>query len=145
MDYIKTVLVNYKSSHPLAKEPTYNFPTDAGADLYAASICYCLDYVEYDTGIHIEIPSGYVGLIFPRSSISKTSLSLSNSVGVIDSGYRGSIKLRFKYTDQLMKTYEVGDRIGQLMIVPYPTISFKKVEELSNTERNNGGFGSSGL
>jgi dUTP pyrophosphatase len=114
-------------------------------------------YVEYGTGIAVEIPEGYVGLIFPRSSLSKTSLILSNHVGVVDSGYRGEIKFRFKDTrmrsrieygiDQYFcsdTVYKVGDRIGQLMIIPYPKIEFEEVEELDSTNRGEGGFGSTG-
>jgi dUTP pyrophosphatase len=101
--------------------------------------------VVYGTGLALEIPEGYVGLIFPRSSISKTSLSLANCVGVIDSGYRGEILLKFR-TDANNKTghYTIGDRIGQLLIIPYPQIEFEEVLELSDTIRSGGGFGSSG-
>jgi dUTP pyrophosphatase len=100
--------------------------------------------VTYDTGIAIEIPQGYVGLLFPRSSVSKTVLTLSNSVGVIDSGYRGSIMFKFRYPEE-GPVYEVGDRVGQIIIMPYPQISFEEVEELSETERGEGGFGSTNV
>lgn len=144
MANFQTLLVKYILSHPNAKEPTYAFPTDAGADLYAANMELAMDYIEYNTGVHVEIPEGYVGLIYPRSSISKTALSLANSVGVIDSNYRGPIKLRFKYTNNLDKIYNIGDRIGQLIIIPFPKIHFQKVEQLNETNRSSGGFGSSG-
>ena len=82
-------------------------------------------------------------MIFPRSSISNTGLILSNSVGVVDSGYRGEIKFRFKWIKDTTD-YNVGDRVGQLIILPYPSIETEEAEELSSTERGEGGFGSSG-
>lgn len=122
----------------------------AGMDLTAISEKLFADgainYVEYGTGLALEIPEGYVGLIFPRSSISSnTTLILSNSVGVIDSSYRGEIKFRFKSLSPMgNKKYKIGERIGQLVIMPYPKIEFIQVEELNNTERGEGGYGSSG-
>jgi dUTP pyrophosphatase len=99
--------------------------------------------MEYGTGLAVEIPEGHVGLLFPRSSISNSGLILTNSVGVIDSGYRGEIKFRFKHIPDTAY-YKPGDRIGQLIVMPYPEIDFQEVEELSSTERGEGGFGSSG-
>jgi len=116
---------------------------DAGADLTATSVNTFVDYTEYGTGIAVEIPEGYVGLVFPRSSISNKNQVLSNSVGVIDSGYRGEIRARFKSTGQSNK-YNQGDRIAQLVIVPFVQAEYEEVQELSNTERGSGGFGSSG-
>ena len=102
----------------------------------------------YGTGLAMEIPEGYVGLVFPRSSIRNTDLSLSNAVGVIDSGYRGEIQATFnrKGVSQIdgHPIYMVGDRIAQIIIVPYPHIIFDEVDELSNSERGTGGFGSTG-
>src|SRR5574343_629468 len=94
--------------------PKYAKPGDAGMDLVAVGQTYSSerDYVEYDTGIAVEIPEGYVGLVFPRSSISNYDLILVNGVGVVDSGYRNSIRLRFKWTRGGSSVYEVGDRIG---------------------------------
>lgn len=125
--------------------PTYSKVGDAGLDLTAISEEWNEDnsIVTYDTGLAIEIPKGHVGLLFPRSSIYKTSLDLTNAVGVIDSGYRGSIMFKFRYVEEGM-VYDVGDRVGQLIILPYPEIEFEEVEELSNSERNDGGFGSTG-
>ena len=97
-----------------------------------------------DSGIAIEIPDGFVGLVFPRSSIKSTGHRLSNAVGVIDSGYRGSIQAYFDIIDSSLMYYEVGDRFAQLIILPYPQIEFKEVKELSESERNDKGFGSSG-
>ena len=119
----------------------------AGMDLTATSKWYDDDNnVCYGTGIAMEIPKGYVGLVFPRSSNAKQDLILSNSVGVIDSGYRGEITFKFKLVDDrhLAKDYNVGDRVGQIIIMPYPKIEFVEVSELSETDRGNGGYGSSG-
>lgn len=142
--------VKIKKLHPNAVIPFYAKPGDAGMDLTAVTIDTSNEhYIEYDTKLAVEIPEGYVGLVFPRSSNSKVDLELSNSVGVIDSGYRGPIKLRYhriwrkdESGNRVLDIYAVGDRVGQLMILPYPTIEFKEVDELSSTERGDGGFGS---
>jgi dUTP pyrophosphatase len=110
-------------------------------------------------GIALEIPNGFVGLVFPRSSIRKTGLQLSNSVGVIDSGYRGELQATFTkvfgsdgmYDEMKVKEmqpnefYKVGDRVVQIMIIPYPSIEFEETDKLSDTERGDGGFGSTGF
>lgn len=138
--------VKIKRLHKNAVIPSYSRQGDAGMDLVATSRFYDdFDNVCYGTGLAIEIPEGHVGLLFPRSSISKTDLTLRNSVGIIDSGYRGEIT--FKFNNILMSScepYNVKERIGQLIIMPYPTIEFEEVEELSTTERGAQGFGSSG-
>jgi dUTP pyrophosphatase len=101
--------------------------------------------ITYGLGVALEIPEGFVGLVFPRSSIRKYELALSNSVGVIDSGYRGELQATFKKTNGLDSlSYKVGDRVVQIMIIPHPTIEFEEVNELNNTERGEGGFGSTG-
>ena len=138
-----------KKLHPDAVIPGYSKPGDAGLDLVAVTKPIFSDrYVEYGTGLAFEIPEGYVGLIFPRSSISSTSLVLSNSAGVIDSGFRGEVKFRFRlskrYPLQTEVFYQKGDRIGQLVVIPYPTIALVEVPELSQTDRGQGGFGSTG-
>lgn len=128
--------------------PKYAKDGDAGMDLTATSKWYDDDNnVCYGTGIAMEIPKGYVGLVFPRSSNAKQDLILSNSVGVIDSGYRGEITFKFKLVEDrhLAKDYNVGDRVGQIIIMPYPVIEFLEVEELTKTERGDGGYGSSGV
>jgi dUTP pyrophosphatase len=137
--------VKIKKLHPDAVIPQYGKPGDAGMDLTTVTEEWNDDnsMVTYDTKLAIEIPEGYVGLLFPRSSISKTILSLANSVGVIDSGYRGSIMLKFRYPEE-GPVYDIGDRVGQLIIMPYPQIEFEEVKELSSTERGEGGFGSTG-
>jgi dUTP pyrophosphatase len=142
-------MIKMKKLHPEAKLPTRARPGDAGMDIYAVSREFLGDYlIEYDTGIAVEIPEGHVGLLFPRSSASGTDLFLRNAVGVIDSGYRGSLKFRYTiYNPTNRKTvgYNVGERVGQLLIVPINTSEPMFVDELSETARGTGGFGSSGL
>lgn len=129
--------------------PKYAKDGDAAVDLTAISKSEVLDneggfgYIQYGTGLAFEIPKGFVGLIFPRSSISNTGLILSNSVGVIDSGYRGEVGARFKYIPKT-KDYNIGDRIAQMIIMPIPDVQFEEVEELSDSERGEGGFGHTG-
>ena len=125
--------------------PKYSKEGDAGMDLYATSFSIDQDnnYV-FGTGLAMEIPEGYVGLIFPRSSISKTAHSLRNAVGVIDSGYRGEIMMKYDINTHNSPVYEIGDRIAQIIIMPYPKIEFEEAFELSKTSRGKGGFGSTG-
>ena len=162
--------VKIKKLHPNAVIPAYAKTGDAGMDLTAVSVTHDdFGNICYGTGLAFEIPEGYVGLVFPRSSIYKSNLNLSNSVGVIDSGYRGEVSfkfniihnvspwLKFKWQKLFKKDpmnvpvmtlgfnkYKVGDRIGQIIIMPYPQIEFEEVEELSQTERGDKGYGSSG-
>ena len=136
--------VKIKRLKPNAVIPTYAKEGDAGMDLVATRIISNTTFdVSYGTDLAMEIPNGFVGLVFPRSSIRKTGLQLSNSVGVIDSGYRGELQATFKTTGFRPK-YEVGDRGAQIMIIPHPPIEFDEVAELSDTERGEGGFGSTG-
>jgi len=141
--------VNIKKIHPDAVVPSYAKNGDAGLDLVATSVIgETLGSITYGLGIALEIPEGFVGLVFPRSSIRKTNLQLSNSVGVIDSGYRGELQATFNKIQGIdnveRENYKVGDRVCQIMIIPHPTIEFNEVNELSNTERGEGGFGSTG-
>ena len=145
--------VKIKKLHEGAVIPSYAKPGDAGLDLTAVSYDYKedIDCHVYGTGIAVEIPEGYVGLVYPRSSNRKTDAYMCNHVGVIDSGYRGELMVSFELRDhdakaipQIFKPYEVGDKIAQLIIVPYPKIEFKVVDELSTTERGEGGHGSTG-
>jgi len=139
--------IRVKKLHEDAIIPAYSKPGDAGLDLTAISMQKDnYDNITYGTGLAIEIPEGYVGLIFPRSSNSKTDLYLTNHVGVIDSGYRGEIMFKYRPVNGLLnaKIYHIGDRIGQLIIMPYPQIELVETAELSDTERGEGGFGSTG-
>ncbi len=142
-----------KKVHPDAVIPSYAKPGDAGMDLTAVSAkVENPKKVKVDFGIQIEIPQGYVGLLFPRSSVHKTFCRLSNSVGVIDSGYRGNVMAIFDLTEacdgacggNAEKIYAAGMRCAQLIIMPYPQVEVVEVAELSSSERGGGGFGSSG-
>lgn len=135
--------VKIKKLDPKAVIPSYAKPGDAGLDLTCVSVRETLNYIEYDTGIALEIPENHVGLIYPRSSISNTGQVLANSTGIVDCFFRGSLKLRM-YRVNGHNTYSSGDRVGQLMIIPYPKVEFEEVDQLSETERGQKGFGSSG-
>lgn len=136
--------VKIRKVHPDAVIPFRAHATDAGMDVIAISMEMIEDYVEYDTGLQFQLPEGYAMLIFPRSSNSKKDLLLCNSVGILDAGYTGNLKLRFKlmtegYTE---KIYNPGDKVGQIMIIPYPEINFIETEVFNETERGDEGFGS---
>jgi len=135
--------VNIKRLHENATIPFYAKESDAGMDLVITDIKGETEWdISYGFGISMEIPDGFMGLVFPRSSIRKTDLILSNSVGVIDAGYRGEIQATFKKTGGAV--YKIGDRGAQLIIIPHPIIEWDEVNELNNTERGEGGFGSTG-
>ena len=138
--------VKLKKLHPNAVKPKYAKENDAGMDLVATSIIENTSFqITYGLGIAMEIPDGMVGLVFPRSSIRNTELMLSNSVGVIDAGYRGELQATFNKLNGLDSiAYNVGDRIAQIVIVPHPVIQFVEVDELSESKRGDGGFGSTG-
>lgn len=147
--------VRIKKLHPNAVIPTYAKDGDAGMDLTAVTKSYDRDgNIVYGTGLAFEISEGYVGLVFPRSSLSRLDIALSNCVGVIDSGYRGEVTVKFKPAMLFNREqrpiilnnriYEVGERVAQIIIIPYPQITFIEADELSETERGAGGYGSSG-
>ena len=117
-----------------AVKPKYAKKGDAGMDLVATSIISNTTFqVTYGLGIALEIPEGFVGLVFPRSSIRNTELMLSNSVGVIDSGYRGELQATFNKLNGLDSiSYKVGERVCQIVIVPTPVVQVKIVDELSD-------------
>lgn len=140
----KTHVVPYiRDNVPLLK---YAKPGDAGLDLTAREITsQNKDQITYQTGISASIPEGHVGLVFPRSSIKNYDLSLSNSIGVIDSGYRGEIAVVFNVKKvKFPKVYEVGERVAQLVIVKLASISLEEVSKLNDTERGVNGYGSTG-
>lgn len=147
--------------------PKYAKEGDAGMDLTATSKSYDeFGNVVYGTGLAVEIPKGYAGFLFPRSSVSKQDLSLANAVGVVDAGYRGEIMVKFKFAGSIfnysdeeetfisnvvefpefeeLNAYEVGDRVVQIIIMPVPEIEFEETDELSDSSRGEGGFGSTG-
>lgn len=135
--------VKIKKLHEDAVIPGYAKDGDAGMDLTAVDVESDGGVITYKTGLAVEIPRWHVGLLFPRSSVYKTGQSLTNCVGVIDSGYRGEIMLKFTLSPY-QREYEIGDRVGQLIIMPYPMIEFEEVEELTETSRGKGGYGSTG-
>lgn len=136
----------FKKLHKDATLPSYAREGDAGMDLVATSREEHSSYWEYGTGLATQIPKGMVGLLFPRSSISKTVHILRNSVGVIDSGYRGEIKLRMSCLNlnHFGVEYQVGDRIGQLIVLEYPHLEITEVKGLELSSRGEDGFGSTG-
>lgn len=134
--------------------PAYATDGSAGMDVTAVGREYHVenDCWVYHTGLSFQLPEGYVMLIFPRSSNRKTDFYLANHVGVLDSDYTGELMLVYKCRDEYRDSlylpmnapYEVGDRVGQIIIMPYPKVEFLEVEELTKTERGDGGFGSTG-
>lgn len=137
--------VKLKKLHPNAVKPKYAKENDAGMDLVATEIINeTPSQITYGMGLAIEIPDGMVGLVFPRSSIRNIGLELANSVGVIDAGYRGEIQTTFNKNGVTDEFYKVGDRVAQIVIVPHPIIQFVEVNELSESNRSNNGFGSTG-
>lgn len=145
--------IKFKKLHKNAAAPVRAHDTDAGFDLTAVNAFKVEDEITYNTGIAVEIPKGYVGLLFPRSSIYKYRLQLSNCVGVIDSGYRGEISAHFRIVPNFSKVYswisnegvyDVGDKCLQLIIMKLPDVSFVEADTLSASDRGTNGFGSTG-
>lgn len=139
--------VKFRKLVPEAVTPRYAQVGDAGMDLTATSFRVADTFIEFGTGIAVEIPHGHVGLLFPRSSITKSApgVSLKNSVGVIDSNYRGEILVRFElpYSGHTGGNIPVvGDKVAQLLVIPHPTVHMEEVQELSDSNRGQGGFGS---
>ena len=141
--------VSVKKHNDRAVWPAYGSEFAAGADLYA-----CLDgditiephaTVLIPTGIALELPVGYAGLIYARSGLAtKKGLAPANKVGVVDCDYRGEVKVALHNHSQTAQTVAAGERVAQLVITPYITAKFTEAEELSSTVRGAGGFGSTG-
>ncbi len=144
--YNNSLIVKVKKLSDNAVIPSYSKVGDAGMDLTITREIENTSFsVSYGFGISMEIPKNFVGLVFPRSSVRNQDLILSNCVGVIDSGYRGEIQATFKKTNGLDSIkYKVGDRGAQIIILPYPQVKMVESDELSDTERGTGGFGSTG-
>ena len=141
--------VNIKKLNEKATIPTYGSEFSAGADLYALAdepiTIAPHETVLVHTGVAMEIPTGYVGLVFARSGLAtKRALAPANKVGVIDSDYRGEIMVALHNHSDEAKTIENGERIAQIVLVPYLAAEFDEVDELSDTVRGEGGFGSTG-
>ena len=147
-----SIKVKFKFVHPDAKAPFKANPTDAGWDLS----CIADPDVDddgnfvYHTGLALEIPEGHVGLLFPRSSIAKKDMLLSNAVGVVDCHYRGEVLAKFKTMlpfnsqHESINIYGKGERICQLIVIPIPEVEMEEALVLSSTDRGEGGYGSSG-
>ena len=140
--------VKVKKLHPDAVIPKYAYNGDMGMDITAIGVEYNeeKDCFIYHTGLAFEVPNGYGMLLFPRSSNVRTDAYLANHVGVLDSCYRGELTFCFKNRDRgnYQMPYQVGERIGQAVIIPYPKVTFVEVDELTDTERGIRGYGSSG-
>jgi dUTP pyrophosphatase len=147
-EYQTMLIIPTKLSPDTTILPHYAKTGDAGLDLTATKVTIENDLLVCHTGLSLAIPYGYVGLLYSRSSISKYPLQLANGVGVIDSGYRGEIVIKFRLLtpdvdcDML---YKSGDRVAQLVILPYPQVQLAPVTELSDSQRGEGGFGSTGV
>jgi dUTP pyrophosphatase len=141
MEQMKVKLVN-----EYAQLPTRGSEDAAGLDLY------CPFYIKVPAdsqkkiplGVAVEIPKGHMGLLVPRSSISKTPLRCANSVGIIDADYRGELSIAYENISCNDYTIFRGDRIAQLIIVPVAMVDVLEVDELTATERGAGGYGSTG-
>ncbi len=139
--------VNVKKLSEYAKLPAYGSEYAAGADLYAAEpVCIGPGETAFvHTGIAVELPAGTVGLVYARSGLAcKQDLAPANKVGVIDCDYRGEVMVALHNHGRETRSVERGDRIAQLVIAPYYTAVFTEAEELSETMRGAGGFGSTG-
>ncbi|MBQ9510845.1 MAG: dUTP diphosphatase [Clostridia bacterium] len=146
---MKEFKVRFKRLSDLSKIPVYSSPSAAGADLYAATDrpieINAGETVMVKTGLAVEIPDGYVGLIFARSGLaSKRGVAPANKVGVIDSDYRGEIIVALHNHSNESQTVDAGERIAQMAFLPYMAATFEEAEQLSDTERGIGGFGSTG-
>lgn len=136
------IKVKIKKLDERAVLPRYFHDGDAGQDVVCVSRRESDKFVEYGTGLAFEIPKGYALFAFPRSSVSKYDLNMANSVGVIDSNYRGELFVRFRKNGE--DIYEVGDKIAQIIVLPYPEVEFEEVSELEKSVRGEGAFGSTG-
>ena len=166
MDYLKNVTIKFKKLDPEAVIPSYAHDGDVGMDLTAVMVEYDekKDLYIYHTCLALESDYGYGVFLYPRSSNCKTEAYLTNGVGIADSAiYRGEIQLRYKNRDRYRKSFwewitgkvnveralkfapfQVGDRVGQMVVFPYPHVNVEVVDELSETVRGTGGFGSTG-
>lgn len=140
--------IRYKKLSDKAVAPVKAHNTDAGFDLTCTKITSELNeagqvILVYHTDIAVEIPYGYFGALVPRSSISNKTVSLTNCMGVIDSGYRGEIMAKFRNTiDAVPALYNAGERFAQLLILPVPDVQFEESDTLSDSDRGANGYGS---
>lgn len=144
-----TAPVSVKRLDPRAKVPTYGSSDAAGADIYALTDGPVTiapgETVVIHTGLAFAIPRGYVGLVHARSGLAtKQGLAPANKVGVIDADYRGELMVALHNHGDAVRTVACGDRIAQMVITPYLTAQFTLADDLDDTERGVGGFGSTG-
>lgn len=141
--------IKFKKLSHKAVMPSKAHKTDAGFDLTATNITTELNecgqlVIVYHTDLALEIPEGYFAQLMPRSSIAKKSLRFTNSCGVIDSGYRGEVLGKFiATTDVVPAVYKAGDKFAQLVVLPVPDVEFVESDNLSESDRADGGYGSS--
>lgn len=141
------MLLKFKKLTDKAIKPTYGTEFSAGADLYSTEkvVISCGETKLIKTGIAVEIPVGYVGLIYARSGLAtKRGLAPANKVGVIDSDYRGEIMVALYNQSGVEQIVEQGERVAQMVITPYLKVDYQEVEDLQDTTRGSGGFGSTG-
>lgn len=138
--------IKFKRLHPAAVLPTKAHASDACFDVYATTREIGIGWARYGLGFATEIPVGWQAKFYPRSSICKTDMVLSNGVGVIDAGYRGEWQAFFLVETQVSspRIYQLGDRIGQIQFERVAEIQFEEVDELPDSTRGGGGFGSTG-
>ena len=141
--------IKVKKLKPNATVPTMGSKFAAGADLYSAEDADVVigpgETKFIGTGLAMEIPEGYVGLVYARSGLAcKRGLAPANKVGVVDSDYRGEIKVALHNHGKEAQTVEKGERIAQMVVAPYLSVNYEEADELSETERGEGGFGSTG-
>ena len=143
---VSKMQIRFKKLSDQAQPPFKASPYAAGYDLVAISkewdeqhSCWV-----FGTGLALEIPIGYVGLLFPRSSVFKTTHILANCVGVIDADYRGEVKVFFRDLNNGSLEYQIGERVAQLIILPIPQVDYIETETISETKRGIGGYGSTG-
>ena len=142
---LQNVNVPFMKLNDNAIIPSYSNYGDAGLDLTATSMKWdaTMKCWIYGTGIACAIPYGFVGLLFPRSSVRKYGMIMANCIGVIDAGYRGEISATFKELGN-HNVYKVGDRVAQIIIIPFPKVNIYEVSSLPNSERGDNGHGSTG-
>ena len=141
--------IKVKKLKPDATVPTMGSKFAAGADLYSAEeadvVIEPSEMKFIGTGLAMEIPEGYVGLVYARSGLAcKRGLAPANKVGGVDSDYRGEIKVALHNHGKEAQTVEKGERIAQMVIAPYLSVNYEEADSLSETERGEGGFGSTG-
>lgn len=147
----KTMIVKFKKLDSEVEIPSMPTKGNVGIDLKIAYLIHTPNYIECGFGLSVEIPEGYFGMLVPRSSITQYNLMLKNSVGIIDSSYRGELKARFTITGDKQELhyngaqlYNVGDKAIQLIILPYIQFEIEEAFDLSESERGEGAFGSTG-